>query len=95
MSIEVKPELGEQRDIGLMAKWVVQRLELEKDIQTTFSNPELPVSIAETMDFQANLLDHLIPIGIQRSKRWGVEELAVDATRTLQFMLTDERERRG
>lgn len=87
--IEGRVDLQLDRDQELYAKWITARVQLERDMISIFGNPDLPVSILNNMEFQRNLLDHMIPVGIQRSSRWGLREVAVGAANML-VMILDE-----
>lgn len=76
MAIEIdrKPELEGPRDLAITTRLVMKAIDAEKTSAIMHADPTIPVSMVEDIDWEINLLNHFIPLAIQRSKRWGIEE---------------------
>lgn len=73
--LEIAPHhLGKPRDQELIAKWQLQRIDVEKGIVEAFKNPETPTLIVEDLTFKATLLDNMLSRAVNRATTWGFQD---------------------
>jgi hypothetical protein len=81
--LETRPELGARRDEAITARLLLKAVDVEKTAAVIYKDAEMPVSMAQDIIWEQNLLNHFIPLMIQRSRRWGIEQIALEGVRAL------------
>lgn len=71
--MEVKQELGADREMKLAAHWGVRRIILEKRIQLCIRDAQLPIFVYEDTVWNMQMLDRFISTLPNRAKMYGSE----------------------